>query len=83
MVSTTHAVQTPTVVLYDIMREAATRVRGEIIGARYDDPASAATFSAQLAALTDRVDAVDVDDRDRIIAMTAELREQYERFTAA
>lgn len=73
---------TPTVVLYDIMREAATRVRGEIIGARYDDPTGSAAYSAQLTELADRVDAVDVDDRDSILTMTADLREQYDRFTA-
>lgn len=75
--------RTPTVMLYDIMREAWTRVRGELIGARYDDPTGAAGYTEQLRALDERVEAVDVDDRDSILAMTAELREQYERFTVA
>lgn len=74
------AALTPTVVLYDIMREAATRVSGELIGARYDDPARAEQLREQLYALQDRVDSVDVDDRASIIAMTVELRERYERF---
>jgi hypothetical protein len=82
MVSTTHAVQTPTVVLYDIMCEAANRVRGRIVRLHDENPSGAEGYKAQLIDLQDRVDAVDVDDRVAIAAMTTQLRSEYDGLLA-
>ncbi len=82
--STTHHTTTPAatdpVVLYDVMREAATRVGGRLSALQdqtQDAEESARLFEASLE-VEDRVAAVDVDDLVAIQEMTDRLRVQYD-----
>ena len=72
----------PTVVFYDVMHEAATRVRGMLVGL-YDDGTIDQERSLQASLLVaERVDRVPPDDRAAIVHMTTRLRTYYARLEA-
>lgn len=69
----------PTVVFYDIMHEAATRVRGVLVGL-YDDGMIDQEQSLRAGlAVAEQVDSVALDDRAAIIHMTDRLRAYFAR----
>ncbi|MGN8027807.1 hypothetical protein [Microbacterium sp. 22242] len=72
----------PTVVFYDIMHEAATRVRGALVGL-YDDGTIDPEQSLRASlAVAEQVDRVPPDDRTAIIHMTDRLRAYSARLDA-
>ncbi|MCB1299373.1 MAG: hypothetical protein KDB08_10395 [Microthrixaceae bacterium] len=67
---------------YDIMHEAATRVRGVLVGL-FDDGVIDREQSLQASLLVaERVDRVSPDDRAAIIDMTTRLRAYFARLEA-
>ncbi|MGW9159293.1 hypothetical protein [Microbacterium sp. NPDC055665] len=83
MTPTSSQTRVPTVVLYDIMSEAATRVRGALVTLTDKHPANADTYLRADIALMDQVAAVDPDDRDNIVRTTETLRAMYDQLSAA
>lgn len=76
------ASRVPTVVFYDIMHEAATRVRGALVGL-YDDGVIDQEQSLRASlAVAERVDRVPPEDRGAIIHMTTRLRAYSARLEA-
>lgn len=71
--------QVPTVVLYDVLREASTRLQGGILALADEHGGEAEREQAltDIVAIRRRVDAVDPTDRNAIAALDAELREAY------
>lgn len=69
----------PTVVVYDVMREASNRLRGRLFALERQDttPGARERVLAACAAIQDRVDAVDSRDRDAIVQLDAELRAEF------
>jgi len=83
MTATNSPEHIPTVVLYDIMHEAATRVRGVLVALQDQDPEHAPHYRKRRQAIADLVDSIDVDDRDAIARTTTDLRAEYDRLNAA
>lgn len=83
MTPTTRHDRIPTVVRYDIMQEAATRLRGALVALQDQHPDRADELSARRLAIADLIDAVDPDDRDAITATTEHLRTEYDDLTRA
>lgn len=86
MTLTSSATRIPTVVLYDIMHEAATRVRGTLVALQDQHPENADSYRQQRLAIADlvnAVDAVDADDRAAIQRITDELRAEFDKLNAA
>lgn len=72
----------PTVVFYDIMHEAATRVRGVLVGL-YDDETIDQEQSLRASlAVAEQVERVPPDDRAAILHMTDRLRAYSARLEA-
>ncbi|MBS1908223.1 MAG: hypothetical protein JST33_17045 [Actinobacteria bacterium] len=72
----------PTVVFYDIMHEAATRVRGALVGL-YDDGTIDQEQSLRAAlAVAEQIERVPPDDRAAITHMTDRLRAYFARLEA-
>ncbi|OZB85282.1 MAG: hypothetical protein B7X41_07605 [Microbacterium sp. 14-71-5] len=81
MTLTSSATRIPTVVPYDIMHEAATRVRGTLVVLQDQHPESAESYRQQRVAIADLVDA---DDRAAIQRTTDEpgrIRQAQRRMT--
>ncbi len=83
MTLTSSATRIPTVVLYDIMHEAATRVRGTLVALQDQHPENADTYRQQRLAIVELVDAVDADDRAAIQRTTEDLRAEFDKLNAA
>lgn len=83
MTLTSSATRIPTVVLYDIMHEAATRVRGTLVALQDQHPENADSYRQQRLAIVELVDAVDADDRAAIQRTTEELRAEFDKLNAA
>ncbi|GAA4484609.1 hypothetical protein [Microbacterium panaciterrae] len=83
MTLTSSATRIPTVVLYDIMHEAATRVRGTLVALQDQHPENADSYRQQRLAIADLVNAVDADDRAAIQRTTDELRAEFDKLNAA
>lgn len=83
MTLTSSQTRVPTVVLYDIMTEAATRVRGALVALQDKHPENADAYLREDIALMDTVEAVDPDDRDAIARTTEALRAEFDRLSAA
>lgn len=66
MTLTSSAMRIPTVVLYDIMHEAATRVRGTLVALQNQHPKNADSYWQPRLAIASLVSAVDIDDRAAI-----------------
>lgn len=64
----------PTVVLYDIMREAANRVRGRLVALEDAKTLSVDQSRKAQRDLQDSVDKVDASDRVQVLTLTATLR---------
>lgn len=83
MMTTPNQVRVPNVVLFDIMTEAATRVRGALIALTDKYPANADTYLRADITLMDQIGAVNPDDREQILTTTTALRAELDRLTAA
>lgn len=83
MTLTSSATRIPTVVLYDIMHEAATRVRGTLVALQDQHPENADSYRQQRLAIVELVDAVDADDRAAIQRTTDQLRAEFDKLNAA
>ncbi|WP_296193789.1 hypothetical protein [uncultured Microbacterium sp.] len=73
----------PTVVLYDVMREAANRLRGELVQLEREHPAEAADYRHARYSVADRADAVDATDRRAIAEADADFRAELAQLLAA
>ena len=82
MTLTRSATRIPTVVLYDIMHEAATRVRGTLVALQDQHPEDADSYRQQRLAIADLVNAVDADDRAAIQRTTEDLRAEFDKLNA-
>ena len=82
MTLTRSATRIPTVVLYDIMHEAATRVRGTLVALQDQHPEDADSYRQQRLAIADVVNAVDADDRAAIQRTTEDLRAEFDKLNA-
>ena len=82
MTLTSSATRIPTVVLYDIMHEAATRVRGTLVALQDQHPEDADSYRQQRLAIADLVNAVDADDRAAIQRTTEDLRAEFDKLNA-
>ena len=74
--TTKQLTQPPTVVLYDVLREASNRLQGRLIALEAVDtrPDARERTIAACVAVDDRVAAVDPTDRVAIASLDAELR---------
>ena len=77
------AAQIPTVVLYDVMREAANRLRGELVHLEREHPEDAGKYRQARFDVSDRADAVDARDRRAITAADAAFRAELAQLHAA
>lgn len=73
----------PTVVLYDVMREVANRLRGELVYLERENPDKAAQLLQARIDVSRRADAVDPQDRAAIAAADAQFRAELAALQAA
>lgn len=73
----------PTVVLYDVMREAANRLRGELVRLADLHPALAEVYRLARLDIVRRADAVDAHDRVAITAMDSAFRAELDELLTA
>ena len=73
----------PTVVKYDVMREAANRLRGRLVALERANPTEAAFYLQARIDVTARANQVDAHDRAAIAAADAEFRAELSQLPDA